>query len=88
MSKRKISRRAFIGEASCAALGSMTLYNSLVNLGMMTTAATRPHIISTPSDYKAVVCILLAGGQIALILLCPQKPRSMPSTWQPADLWH
>ena len=73
MSKRKISRRAFIGEASCAALGSMTLYNSLVNLGMMTTAATRPHIISTPSDYKAVVCILLAGGADSFNFIVPTE---------------
>ncbi len=74
MGKRNISRRQFIGEASCAALGSLTLYNTLVNLGIMNTAATRPHIINTPNDYKAVVCILLAGGADSYNFLVPTEP--------------
>lgn len=60
--RRNISRRQFIGEASCAAVGTTAFLNSVLNLGMINTAAARPHIISNPTDYKAIVCILLAGG--------------------------
>ncbi|MBK8698599.1 MAG: DUF1501 domain-containing protein [Saprospiraceae bacterium] len=74
MSKRKISRRDFLGEAACAALGSMTLYNSFVNLGLISAAATRPHVISNPNDYKAMVCILLAGGADSYNFLVPTEP--------------
>ena len=73
MSKRNITRRQFLGEASCAALGSLTMYNTLVNLGMMNTAATRPHVISNPTDYKAIVCILLAGGADSFNILVPTE---------------
>lgn len=60
--KRKISRRKFLGEASCAALGSTTFMSTALNLGMINTLAARPHIITNQGDYKAMVCILLAGG--------------------------
>lgn len=58
MSKRKISRRRFIGEASCAAIGSTTFLSSFLNLAAANTLATP--IIG--GDYKALVCVLLAGG--------------------------
>ncbi len=51
-----------MGEASCAALGSTTFLSSILNLGMINTAAARPHILTNTNDYKAMVCILLAGG--------------------------
>jgi uncharacterized protein (DUF1501 family) len=60
--KRKISRRRFLGEASCAAIGSTTFLSTALNLGMINTAAARPHILEAESDYKALVVILLAGG--------------------------
>ena len=62
MASRKINRREFLGEASCAAVGSMAFLSSVLNLGAINTLAARPHIISNPGDYKAMVCILLAGG--------------------------
>ncbi len=43
-------------------MGSTTLLNTALQLGMINTAAARPHIIGVPGDYKAIVCILLAGG--------------------------
>ena len=51
-----------MGEASCAAVGSMAFLNSVINLGAINTLAARPHILSNSEDYKAMVCILLAGG--------------------------
>jgi uncharacterized protein (DUF1501 family) len=62
MSSRKINRRQFLGEASCSAVGSMAFLSSVLNLGAINTLAARPHILANPTDYKAMVCILLAGG--------------------------
>jgi uncharacterized protein (DUF1501 family) len=71
--KKNISRRDFLGQASCAALGSMTMFNSFVNLGMINVAANRPHISESNNDYKAMVCILLAGGMDSFNLLVPTE---------------
>lgn len=71
--KRNYSRRRFLGEASCAALGSTAFLSSVLNLGMINTAAARPHIIGNPNDYKAMVCILLAGGADTFNLLVPTE---------------
>ena len=71
--KRNISRRSFLGEASCAALGSTTFLSSVLNLGMINTAAARPHIIGSTGDYKAMVCILLAGGCDTFNVLVPTE---------------
>ncbi len=73
MSRKNISRRAFLGQASCAALGSMTMYNSFVNLGMINVAANRPHISTNNNDYKAMVCILLSGGIDSFNVLVPTE---------------
>lgn len=67
---KHINRRKFLGEASCAALGSTAFLSSVLNLGMINTAAARPHIIGS-SDYKAIVCILLAGGADTFNVLVP-----------------
>ncbi len=71
MGKHKISRRSFLGQAGCAAMGSTTLFNSAIQLGMINTAAARPHIIGAPGDYKAIICILLAGGADSHNMLIP-----------------
>lgn len=69
--KRSISRRQFLGQASCAAIGSTAFLSTALNLGMINTAAARPHIISNGNDYKAMVCILLAGGADSFNMLVP-----------------
>lgn len=72
MSKRKkISRRHFLGQASCAALGTTTFVSTALQLGMLNTAAARPHIIESSNDYKAIVCVLLAGGADSHNFLVP-----------------
>jgi len=74
MCKRKINRRQFLGQASCATVGSTAFLSSVLNLGMINTLAARPHIISAgSSDYKAMVCILLAGGADTFNLLVPTE---------------
>jgi uncharacterized protein (DUF1501 family) len=68
---KNISRRKFLGQASCASLGSVAFLNSVLNLGMINTLAARPHITSNAADYKAIVCILLSGGADSYNMLIP-----------------
>jgi len=68
----KISRRRFLGQAGCAAMGGTTLLSSIINLGAINTLAARPHIIGS-SDYKAIVCILLSGGADTHNFLVPTE---------------
>ncbi len=71
--KKHISRRRFIRDASCAGMGSMAFLSSALNLGMINTLSARPHILSNSSDYKAMVCILLAGGADTYNFLVPTE---------------
>lgn len=73
MCRKKISRRKFLGEASCAAIGSTAFLSSVLNLGMINTLAARPHIITNTNDYKAMVCILLAGGADTFNVIVPTE---------------
>ncbi|MEM7798006.1 MAG: DUF1501 domain-containing protein [Chloroflexota bacterium] len=79
--QRKLSRRRFIGEASCAAVGSSSLFSTIMNLRMASSAAAQS-LPSGPSlsaqnlneadDYKALVCIFLAGGNDSFNMLVPR----------------
>ncbi len=79
---RKISRRRFLGEASCTAVGSSSLFSTLMNLRMTNTAAAQ-NLPATPSrsvtelasgdDYKALVCVFLAGGNDSFNMLVPSS---------------
>ena len=71
MGKRNINRRQFLGQASCAALGSTAFLSSVLNMGLINTLAARPHILQNSGDYKAIVCILLAGGADTHNVLVP-----------------
>lgn len=62
-----------MGEASCATVGSMAFLSSVLNLGAINTLAARPHILANTGDYKAMVCILLAGGCDTHNVLVPTK---------------
>lgn len=74
MSKHKHnSRRKFIKDTSCLSMGSMAFLSSSLNLGMINTLAARPHIITNTGDYKAMVCILLAGGADTFNFLVPTE---------------
>ena len=70
--KKHISRRKFIGD-SCAALGYTTLFSSLINLkAMAATAMDNSSLITLGGDYKALVCISLAGGNDSFNMLIPK----------------
>lgn len=69
-----MSRRNFLGTASCAALGSTTFFSSLLNLGVANSlAGMSAPSLSASSDYKAMVCILLAGGNDSFNMLVPRN---------------
>lgn len=76
----KINRREFLGTASCAAVGSASLYSTLLNLRMTGSAAADSMAGTTSasadqlalgSDYRALVCIFLAGGNDSFNMLVP-----------------
>ncbi len=66
----KLNRRNFLGQASCAAIGSITSLNTLYNL--MATNRLSVASATPPDDYKALVCILLAGGNDSFNMLMPK----------------
>jgi len=67
---RRISRRSFLGNTACAAMGSTTLVSTLLNLRMANAAATQSALFNT--DYRAMVCVLFAGGIDSYNLLVPR----------------
>jgi uncharacterized protein (DUF1501 family) len=72
--RRGMSRRKFLGAAGCAAVGSTTFLSSFTSLGMMNALAAPSNssgLISPPSEYKALVCILLAGGNDSYNMVVP-----------------
>ncbi len=69
-----MSRRRFLGTASCAAIGSTTLLSSILNLGLANSLAgmSLPPKVAG-GNYKALVCILLAGGNDSFNMLVPRN---------------
>ncbi|MDB6019798.1 MAG: hypothetical protein JWR19_4287 [Pedosphaera sp.] len=71
MDKKKISvlttRRDFIRQAACAALGTAALTSAIRDLRFMNAAVAQSNI----NDYKALVCIFLAGGNDSNNLIIP-----------------
>tara|TARA_Y100000385_G_C13095828_1_gene641243 strand:+ start:1692 stop:3104 length:1413 start_codon:yes stop_codon:yes gene_type:complete len=69
----KYNRRRFLGTASCAAIGSTTFFSTLFNLGMANEAAGRAvaSAYNSSNNYKALVCILFAGGNDSFNMLVP-----------------
>lgn len=67
-----MKRRDFLGTASCAAIGSTTFLSSILNMKVANALAgfAQP---ATNSDYKALVCILLAGGNDSFNMLVPRN---------------
>lgn len=66
-----ISRRRFIRQAACAALGTGALSAAIGDLRFINAAMAQSAI----SDYKALVCIFLAGGNDSNNLIVPTIPE-------------
>lgn len=65
---RPITRRHFL-KASCAAMTSTTLFSSLGQLAIFNSAAAQN--LAPGEDYRALVCVLLAGGNDSFNMLVP-----------------
>jgi uncharacterized protein (DUF1501 family) len=63
------TRRQFLGQVSCAAVSSIPLFNTLLNLRLAGSlaAATAPGA----GEYRALVCIFQSGGNDSFNLLAP-----------------
>lgn len=66
--KRGINRRTFLGQASCAAVGTTALFSTVLDLGMFNVLA------GSAPDYKALVCLFLNGGADSFNMVVPRGP--------------
>ena len=62
-----INRRDFIRRAACAAVGTVAMTSAIRDLRFMNAAVAQSNI----SDYKALVCIFLQGGDDSNNLIIP-----------------
>src|SRR5262245_33234633 len=61
------TRREFLRQAACAAVGTVAMNCSIRDLRLMNAAVAQSNI----NDYKALVCIFLAGGNDSNNLIIP-----------------
>ncbi|NJM38414.1 MAG: DUF1501 domain-containing protein [Akkermansiaceae bacterium] len=64
-----LSRRDFLGQSSCAAVGSLGLLSTLLNLRMANSAVAQT--LPPGEDYRALVCFFFSGGIDSYNLLVP-----------------
>lgn len=69
------SRRAFIRQAACAAVGTAALSNTLRDLRFINAAVAQ----SSVTGYKALICVFLNGGNDANNLIIPVDPAEWAS---------
>src|SRR5437762_6626012 len=62
-----LTRRHFIRQAACAAVGTGALTSAVQNLRFMNAAVAQSNV----TDYKALVCIFLSGGNDSNNLIIP-----------------
>ncbi len=67
--KPTLTRRHFLGQANCAAISSLPLLNTLVNLKVASSVAAASN---TGADYKSLVCLFLSGGIDTYNVLVPR----------------
>lgn len=65
-----LTRRRFLGEVSCATLGSASVLSTLLNLRMANQAAAQD--LDGGNDHRSLVCIYLGGGMDSFNLLVPR----------------
>src|ERR1044072_2079618 len=65
--KQNISRRRFLRQFNCAAVGSSAVLNTLLNLRLANSVVAQ----NTPPDSKALGCIFLSGGIDSFNMLVP-----------------
>jgi len=79
MRSSRFSRRGFLGQTGCAALSALPILNTLLNLRLAEGVAQA----SAPAsgEYRALVCIFLAGGNDSFNMLVPRE-ASAYATYQ------
>ena len=65
-----VTRRQFIRRAACAAVGTVAMTSAISDLRFMNAAVAQSNI----TDYKALVCIFLQGGNDSNNLILPTIP--------------
>jgi uncharacterized protein (DUF1501 family) len=73
-----LSRRTFLGQASCAAVGSLGVLSTLLNLRMANSAIAQT--IPPGNDYRALVCLFFSGGIDSYNVLFPAPGNSTART--------
>ncbi|MBL9115187.1 MAG: DUF1501 domain-containing protein [Verrucomicrobiaceae bacterium] len=65
------SRRALLGQTSCAAVSSIPVLNTLLNLSF----AEKVSAVTAPAsgEYRALVCVFLSGGNDSFNMLVPRE---------------
>ncbi len=74
--EKRYNRRKFLGTASCAAVGSTTFFSTLFNLQSLNAAAVNGLSPAAPGDYKALVCIMLGGGNDSYNMVIPNDKEN------------
>ena len=69
-SSRFLNRRRFLGEASCAAIGSSSVLSTILNLEMANRAVAAGGVPGT--QRKSLVCLYLSGGCDSYNVLIPR----------------
>jgi uncharacterized protein (DUF1501 family) len=65
-----LSRRSFLGQASCAGISALPVLNTLLNLRLASElAAAEP---PASDEYRALVCLFLTGGNDSYNMLVPR----------------
>jgi len=75
MSRKQYNRRNFIRTlgSGCASVGLTTTLSGIANMGLLNAAAAANAPVYAPQNqYKALVCILLAGGNDSFNMLVPR----------------
>lgn len=69
MSHKNISRRKFLTQANCAAVGSASLFSSLLSLRLTAGAVSGGSL----TGKKALICLFLSGGNDSFNMLVPRE---------------
>jgi uncharacterized protein (DUF1501 family) len=67
---RLLSRRRFLGQASCAAVSTLPVLSTLLNLKFASSIASAQTVPG--SEYRALVCLFLNGGNDSFNMLAPR----------------
>ena len=73
------SRRKFLKQlgVGCAHVGATTLLSGITNMGLLNAAASaNQNWVNGANDYKAIVCVLLSGGNDSFNMLVPRNQNS------------